>query len=62
MIALAILGMFIIIGLIGVMYKLDYIIEELEKLTGGKGGFTGGKKTFRERLEELQKKEGNGKV
>ena len=60
MVALAILSMFIIIGLIGVMYKLDYIIEELEKLTGGKGGFTGGKKTFRERLQELQEKKEKG--
>ena len=51
MIALAILSMFIIIGLIGVMYKIDYIIEELEKLTGSEK-----KKTFQERLKEIQEK------
>ena len=58
MIAILILvfSIFILIGLIGIMFKLDYIIKELEKLTGGEGGFTGGKKTFRERLKEVQKK------
>ena len=56
MAVLIIIGMFIIIVLIGVLYKLNFIIEELEKLTGGEGGFTGGKKTFRERLEELKEK------
>ena len=51
MIALAILNIFILIGLIGVMYKIDYIIQELEKLTGSKE-----KKTFQELLKEIQKK------